>query len=68
MPSIVINVAGPVYGSLILVGAGLFTTEYLQITNLKQSFNDYYSSLFSAAEVEYAKNLAGVNENLSYDI
>ena len=67
-PSVVINEAGPVYGSLILLGAGLFTTEYLQITNFKQDLNDYYSSLFNAVEVEYAKNLAGVTENLSYDI
>lgn len=66
--SIVINAAGPLYGSLILLSSGLFATEYFGITNFKQDLNDYYSSLFNAVEVEYAKNLAGVTENLSYDI
>lgn len=68
VPSIVINVAGPVYRILILLSSGLFATEYFGITDFKQNLNDYYSSLFNAAEVEDDKNLAGITENLSYDI
>jgi hypothetical protein len=76
--SVVINVAGPVYGSLILAGAGLFATEYLGITDFKQGLqniieekvqdiNDYYSSFFNISEVENTESLAGVTETY-YDI